>query len=169
MSTLWEQNENNAILIFKKSTFSQKVGSVQSLRRVWLFVTPWTTEHQASLSITNAWSLPKLVSIWLVMPSNHLILCHPFSSCLQSFPESRFFLSVLCIKWPKHWSFSFSISPSKEYSGLTSFRIDWFDLYVVQGTLESFPTPQFKSIKSLVLSFLFCPTLTIHTWLLEKP
>ena len=89
MSTLWEQNENNTILIFKKSTFSQKVSSVQfSLSVVSDSVTPWTAECQASLIITNAWSFLKLMSIWSVMPSNHLILCHPFSSCLRSFPGS---------------------------------------------------------------------------------
>ena len=120
-------------------------------------VTPWTALHQASLSITNSRSLLKLMSIELVTPSNHLILCHPL--LLPSiFPSIRMFSneSVLCIRWPKYWSFSFSISPSNEHSGLISFRIDWFDLFEVQGTLKSLlPALQFKSINSSVLSFLY--------------
>ena len=111
--------------------------SVQSLSRVLLFATPWTAAHQASLSITNSWSLLKLMSIESVMPSNHLILCCPL--LLPSiFPSIRVFSneSVLHIRWPKYWSFSFSISPSNEYTGLISFRIDWFDLLAVQGTLN---------------------------------
>ena len=138
---------------------------VQSLSRVQLFETPWTAAHQASLAITNSWSLLKLTSIKLVMPSNHLILCHPLLLPLI-FPRIRIFSneSVLRIRWPKYWSFSFSISPSNEYSGLISFRMDWLDLLAVQGTLkESSPTPQFKSISSSALSFLHSPTLTsIH-------
>ena len=112
--------------------------SVQSLSCVQLFVTPWTAACQASLSITNSWSLFKLMSIESVMPSNNLILCHPFFSCLQSFPAtgsfqiSQFFSSGL-----KYWSFSFSISPSSEYSGLISFSMDWLGLLAVQGTLKS--------------------------------
>ena len=111
---------------------------VQSLSRVWLFATPWTAAHQASLSITNFWSLLKLMSIESVMPSNHLILCRPL--LLPSvFPSMRVFSneSVLHIRWPEYWSFSFSISPSNEYSGLISFRKDWLDLLGVQGTLKS--------------------------------
>ena len=113
--------------------------SVQSLSCVRLFATPWTTACQASLSITNSWSLLKLMSIQSVMPSNHLILCHPLLLLLSIFPNIRVFSndSVLHIRWPKYWSFSFSISPSNEYSGLISFRIDWLDLLVVQGTLKS--------------------------------
>ena len=113
------------------------ISSVQSLSLVRLFVTPWTAAHQASLSITNSQSLLKLMSIESVIPSNHLILCHPL---LPSSPPSiRVFSneSVLCIRWPKYWSFSFSISPSNEYSGLISFRMDWLDLLAVQGTLKS--------------------------------
>ena len=104
-----------------------------------LFVTPWTAAHQASLSITNSWSLLKLLSIELVMPSNHLILCHLLLLLSSTFPSFRVFSSelVLCIKWPKYWSFSFSVSPSNEYSGLISFRIDWFDLLAVQEALKS--------------------------------
>ena len=106
---------------------------------VWLFVTPWTAARQASLSITNFWSLPKLTSIESVMPSNHLILCCPLLFPSLIFPSIRVFSneSVLHIKWPKYWSFNFSISPSNEYSGLSSFRIDWLDLLGVQGTLKS--------------------------------
>ena len=112
---------------------------VQSLSHVWLFVTPWTAAHQASLSITNSQSLLKLMSIELVMPSNHLIFCHPLLLLPSVFPSIQVFSneSVLCIRWPKYWSFSFSFSLSNEYSGLISFRIDWFDILVVQGTLKS--------------------------------
>ena len=108
-------------------------------------MTPWTTARQASLSITNSRNLPKLMSIELVMLSNHLILCIPFSFQLQSFPAlgSLQIESVLCIMWPKYWSFSFRISPSNAYLWLISFRIACFDL-VPQGTLKSSPTPQFS-------------------------
>ena len=113
------------------------VSSVQSLSRVRLFVTPWTAARQASLSITNSQSLLKLMSIELVMPSNHLIFCYPLLLLPSIFLSIWVFSneSVLCIRWPKYWSFS--ISPSNEYSGLISFRIDWFDLLAVQGTLKS--------------------------------
>ena len=113
--------------------------SVQSLSYVRLFVTPWTEAHQASLSITNSWSLPKLMSIESVMPSKHLILCHPLLLFPSIFSSIRVFSneSVLCIRWPKYWSFSFSISPFNEYPGLISFRIDWLGLLAVQGTLKS--------------------------------
>ena len=113
--------------------------SVLFLSRAWLFVTPWTAAHQASLSITNSWSLLKLVSVKSVMWSNHLILCHPLLLLLSIFPSIRIFPneSVLRFRWPKYWSFSFSISSSNEYSELISFRIDWFDLLAVQGTLKS--------------------------------
>ena len=115
------------------------VSPVQSLSCIWLFATPWTAAHQASLSVTNLQSLLKLMSIELVMPSNHLILCHPLLLLPSIFPSIRVFSceSVLCIRWPKCWSFSFSISPSNEYSGLISFRLDWLDLLAVQGTLKS--------------------------------
>ena len=114
------------------------LSSVQLSCLVQLFVTPWTTAFQASLSITNSQSLLKLMSIESVMPSNHLILCRPFLLPPSIFPSIRVFWneSVLHIRWPKYWSFSFSISPSNEYSGLTSFRMDWLDLLVVQGTLK---------------------------------
>ena len=118
---------------------------VQWLSYMWLFATSWTAACQASLSITNCWSLPKLMSIASVMPSNHLILCGPLLLPLSIFPSIRVFSeSVLCIRWPKDWSFNFSISPFNEYSGLIFFRMDWLDLLAVQGTLKSSPTPQFK-------------------------
>ena len=112
--------------------------SVQSLSRVQLFATPWTTARQASLSITNSQSLPKLMSIESVTPSNHLILCCPLLPP-SIFPSIRVFSSesVLCIRWPKNWSFSFSISPSNKHPGLISFGMDWLDLLAVQGTLKS--------------------------------
>ena len=137
---------------------------VQSLSHVQLFATPWTAPHQASLSFTISQSLLKVISIELVMSSNHLILCHPLLLLPSICPSIRIFSneSVLRIRWPKYWSFSFSISPSNE-SGLITFRMDWLDLLAVQGTLKSSPTPQFKSINSSVLSFLYSPTLTsIH-------
>ena len=108
---------------------SSDIQKVQSLSRVRLFETPWIAARQASLSITNSQSLPKLMSIESVIPFNHLILCHPLLLLPSIFPSIRVFSneSVLHIRWPKHWSFSFSISPSSEYSGLISFRMDWFD------------------------------------------
>ena len=112
---------------------------VQTLSCVQLFATPWTVARQASLSITNSRSLLKLMFIESVMPSNHLILCHPFLLSPSIFPSIRVFSneSALHIRWPKYWSFSFNTSPSNEYSGLISFRMDWLDLFAVQGTLKS--------------------------------
>ena len=144
----------------------QQFSSVQSLSSVRFSVTPWTAAHQVSLSITNFRSPPKLMFIEPVMPSNHLILCRPLLLPPSIFPSIRVFSneSVLRIRWPKYWSFSFSISPSNEYSGLISFRMDWLDILAVQGTLKEFsPTSQLKSIKSLVLRILYGPSLTsIH-------
>ena len=119
--------------------YIHNISSVQLLSHVQLFVTPWTAACQASLSIMNSLSLLKLMSIESVIPSNHLILCHPLLLLPSIFPSIRVFSneSALRIRWPKCWSFSFSISPSSEYSGLISFRIDWFDLLTVQGTLRS--------------------------------
>ena len=113
--------------------------TVQLLSHVWIFVTPWTATSQACLSITNSWSLLKLVSIESLMPSNHLILCHPLLLPPSVFPNIRVFSNepILRIRWPKYWSFSFSIIPSSEYSRLISFRIDWLGLLAVQGTLKS--------------------------------
>ena len=113
--------------------------SVHLLSGVWHFGTPWTVASQASLSISNSQCLLKLLSIESVLPSKHLILCHPFLLSLSIFPSIRIFSneSVLHIRWPKYWSFSFSISPSSEHSGLISSRMDWLDLLAVQGTLKS--------------------------------
>ena len=113
--------------------------SVQLLSCVWLFTTPWTAARQASLSITNSWSLLKLMSIESVMSSNHLILCHPLLLLPSIFPSIQVFSneSTLHIRWPEYWSFSFSVSPSNEHPGLISFRMDWLDLLAVQGTLKS--------------------------------
>ena len=117
----------------------RSLSSAQSLSRVRLYATPWTVACQASLSITSIWSLLKLMSIESVMPSNHLILCRPLLLLPSVFPGIRVFSneSVLCIRWPKYWSFSFSISPSNEHSGLISFKMDWLDLFAVKGTLRS--------------------------------
>ena len=125
--------------LFPFFVFSVQFCSVQSLSRVQLFVTPWTAARQASLSITNSQSLLKLMSIESVMTYNHLIFCPPFLLPPSIFLSIRAFSneSFLCIRWPKYWSFSFSISPSNEYSGLISFRMDWLDLLAVQGTLKS--------------------------------
>ena len=134
------------------------------LSSVQLFATPWTAAHQAFLY--NSRSLLKLTSIKSVILSNHLIICCPLLLLPSIFPSIRVFLNelVLHIRWPNYWSFSFSISPSNEYSGLISFRIDWLDL-AVQRTLKSSPTLQFKSINSLSLRFLSSPTLTsIHNY-----
>ena len=141
--------------------------SVQSLSHVPLFVTPLTAALQASLSITNSRRLLKLMSITLVIPSNHLVFWHPLFLTLPIFPSIRVFSSesVLHIRWPKYWSLSFSISPSSEYSGLISFRMDCLDLLAVQMTQESSPAPQFKSIHSSVLNLLYGPTLTtVHDY-----
>ena len=115
------------------------ISSIQLLSSVWLFATPWTATHQASLSITNSRSLSKLMSIEAVMPSNHLILCHPLLLLLSIFPSIRGFSneSAFRSRWPKYWSFSLNISPSSEHPALISFRMDWLDLLAVQGTLKS--------------------------------
>ena len=154
---------------FRVSVLKSIIISVQFSHSV-VSNTLWPHELQhtrASLSITNSRSLPKLMSVKSVMPSNHLILCRPLLFLPSIFPSIRVFSneSALHIKWPKYWSLSFNISPSNEHPGLISFRMDWLDLLAVQGTLESSPTPQFKSINSSVLSFLYSPTLTsIHAY-----
>ena len=145
----------------------EKFSSVQSLRHVWLFETPWTVACQASLSITNSQSLLKLMPIESVMPSNHLIICRPLLLLSSVFSRIRVFSSesALCIKWPKYWSFSFNISTSNEYSGLISFKIGWFVILDIQWTLKSLLQHQFKSINYLALSFLYSPTLiSIHDY-----
>ena len=146
---------------------STLICSVQLLSRVQLFETPCTAACQASLSITNSWSPPKPMSIESVMPSNHLNLCHPLFLLPSVFPRIRVFSSESALhnRWPKYRSFSFSVSPSSEYSGLISFRTDWFDLLAVQDSQKSSPMPQFESISSLVLSLLYGPTLTsVHDY-----
>ena len=148
--------------IISSTNFTYHFSSVQSLSHVWLFATPWTAASKASLSITNTKSLLKLMSIELVMPSKHLILCCPLLLLPSIFPSIRVFSneSVLHISWPKYWRFSFSICPSNDYSGLISFRLDW-----LRDSQESSPTPQFKSINSSALSFLYSPALTsIHDY-----
>ena len=126
-------------LIYSVLFSSVQFSSVQLFSHVWLFVTPWTTARQASLSIANSWSLFKLMSIESVMPSNHLILCCPLLLVPSIFPCIRVFSNELVphIRWPKYWHFSFGIILSNEYSGLISFRLDWFDLLAVQGILKS--------------------------------
>ena len=136
--------------------------SVQLLSRVRRFATPWTAAHQASLSITNSWSLLKLMSIKSAMPSNHLILCSPLLPPPSIFPSNRIFSneSVLHIRWPKYWSFSFSIRPSNEHSGLISFRMDWLGLLAVQGTLNSFLQHHSSKASILLCSAFFIVQLS---------
>ena len=144
---------------------------VQSLSRVWLFVTPWIAAGQASLSITNSRSLLKLMSIVSVMPSSHLILCHPLLLLPPIPPSIRVFSneSTLRVRWLKYWSFSFSIIPSKEHPGLISFLMDWLDLLAVQGTLKSLLQHHSSKASILQRSTFFIVHSHIHTWLLEKP
>ena len=139
--------------------------SVQLLSHVRLFATPWTAARQASLSVTNSRNLPKLMSIESVMSSNHLIHCHPLLLLPSVFPSIRVLSneSVLCIRWPKYWSFSFSISPSNEYSGLISFRIDWLNLLAVQGTLKSLL--QHHSSKASILCLAFFIVQPSHPYM----
>ena len=140
--------------------------SLQSLSRVQLFVTPWTAAHQTSLSFTISWSLLKFIFIESVLPSSHLILCCPLFLLPSVFPRIRVFSneSALLIRWPKYWRFSFSISPSNEYSDLISFRIDWFDLLTVQGILkDSLTIVQKHQVFNAQLSY--SPTLTsVHDY-----
>ena len=155
-------NYKACIEVKTKVSIKVQFSLVQSLSRVRLSATPWTTARQASLPITKFWSLLKPVPIESVMPSSHLILCRPLLLPPSIFPSIRVFSneSALCIRWPKYWNFTFNISPSNVHPGLISFRMDWLDLLAVQGTQESSLTPQFKSINSLELSFLYSPTLT---------
>ena len=147
------------------ATPTGKFSSVQLLSCVQLFATPWTAARQASLSITNSWSLPKLMSVESVMPSNHLILCCPLLLPPSIFPSIRVFSNelVLRIRWPKFQSLSFSISSSSEHSGLISFRMDWLDLLAVQGTLKSLLQHHSSKASILWLSvFFISPTLTSY-------
>ena len=147
------------------------MSSVQSLSHVQLFATPWTAARQASLSITNSRNSFKLMSIESVMPSNHLILCYPLLLPPSIFPSIRVFSneSVLHIRWPKYWSFSFSISSSNEYSGLISFRMDWLDLLTVQGALKSLLQHHSSKASILWCSAFFMVQLSHPSILLEKP
>ena len=164
-----------AIFISPARTYSytsHSFSSVQLSSHVWLFVTPWTSAHQASLPITNSWSSLKLMSTESVMPSNHLILCHPLLLLPSIFPSIRVFSneSALRIRWPKYWSFSFNNTPSNEHLGLISFRMDWLDLLAIQETLKSLL--QHHSSKASILwhsAFITVQLVHIHTWLLEKP
>ena len=146
------------------------LSSVQSLSHVRLFVTPWTAVCRASLSLTNSRSLLKFMSIKLVMPSKHLILCLPRLLLPSIFPSIRVFSneSVLHIRWPKYWSFSFSISPSNEYSGLISFRICWLALLAVQGTLRVFSNTTVQKHLFFSVQLSLQSNSHIYTWLLEK-
>ena len=177
-------NTSSVMHVFQEQDLEQKLISscyvlntllvlvlVQSLSRVRLFATPWTAARQASLPITNSQSPPKFMSIQLLMPSNHLILCWQLLLWPSIFPSIRVFSneSALRIRWPKYWSFIFSINPSNEHPGLISFRMDWLDLLVVQGTLKSLL--QHHSSKTLILwhSTLFMVQLSHPYMTLEKP
>ena len=144
---------------------------VQLLSCVWLFATMWTSASQASLSFTISQGLLKLMSIESVMPSNHLILCCPLLFLPSIFPSIRVFSneSILHIRGPKYWSFSFSISPSNEYSGLIFLRIDWFDLLAVQGILQSLLEHQIQKHQFFRTQIALWSNCHIHTWLMEKP
>ena len=150
---------------------SAVISSVQSLSRVRLSATPWITARQASLSITNSWSSLRLTSIESVMPSSHLILCRPLLLLPQIPPSIRVFSneSTLFMRWPKYWSFSFSVIPSKEIPGLIYSRMDWLDLLAVQGTLKSLLQHHSSKVWILRHSAFFTVNPHIHTWLLEKP
>ena len=150
---------------------SVQFSSVQLLSRAWLVATPWTEARQAAPSVTNSQSLLNLMSIKLVMPSSHLILCCPLLLLPLIFPSIRIFSneSVLHIRWPKYWSFSFNISPSNEHTGLVSFRMDWLDLLAVQGTLKSLLQHHSSKASILQRSAFFIVQLHIHTWPQEKP
>ena len=145
--------------------------SVQLLSRVWLFVTPWIAARQATLSITNSRSSPKLLSIKLMMPSSHLILCRPLLLLPPIPPSIRVFSneSTLRIRWPKYWSFSFSISPSNEHPGLISFRMDWLDLLAVQGLSRVFSNTTIQKHQFFGAQLSSQSNSHIHTWPLEKP
>ena len=168
----WSQKISRAYSNFICYTGGYLSLSVQfSLSHVWFFVTPWTAVHQASLSITNFRSPHKPMSIESVMPSNHLTLCHPFLLLPPILPSIRVFSneSTLPMRWPKYWSFSFSIITSKEIPGLIPFRMDWLDLLAVEGTLKSLL--KYHSLKASILqrSAFFTVQLSHHTWPQEKP
>ena len=169
-SCLWPQNYVNKAHILIDALGVQ-FSSVQSLSRVRLFATPWAAAQQASLSNTNSQSQPKLMSIELVMPSNHLILCFPLLLLPSIFPSIRVFSneSTLRMRWSKYWAFSFNIRPLSEHPGLISFRMDWLDPFAVQGTLKSLLQHHTSKPSILQHSAFFIVQLSHHTWLLEKP
>ena len=152
-------------------TMENSISSVQMLNHVQLFATPWITARQVSLSITNFQSSHKLMSIESVMPSSHFILCRPLLLLPPIPPSIRVFSneSTLHMRWPKYWSFSFSISPSNEYPELISFRVDWLDLLAVQGTLKSLLQHYSSKHQLFGVQLSSQSNFHIHTWLLEKP
>ena len=155
----------------QKTLIFFQFSSVQSLSHVQLFATPWIAAHQASLSITNSWSSLRLMSIEPVMPASHLILCHPLFLLPLIPPSIRVFSneSTLRIRWPKYWSFSFSISPFKEIPGLIFFRMDWLDLLAVQGTLKSLLQYTVQNHQFFGAQLSSQSNSHIHTWPQEKP
>ena len=163
--------ENKFIYFLIEDNCFTEFCSVQSVSHAQLFATPWTAVCQASLSMTNNWSLLKLMSIESVMPSNHLILCYPLLLKPAIFPSIRIFSneSVLHIRWPKYWNFSFCINPSDEYSWLISFRMHLLDLLAVQETLKRLLRHHSSNASILRHSAFFIVQLSHHTWLLEKP
>ena len=166
-NTLW----SSSVYLWSARLISVQFSSVQSLSCVRLFVTPWVTARQASLSITNSQSSLRFTFTESVMPSSHLILCRPLLLLSPILPSIKVFSneSTLRIRWPKYWSFSFSISPSKEHPGLVSFRMDRLDLHAVQGTLKSL-LQHHNSKASIFGTQLSSQSIShIHTWLLEKP
>ena len=164
-SVMLNQFNLNFLYIKTEVVIVQLPGCVQ------LFVTPWTAVHQASLSFTISWSLCKLMFTESVMPSNHLILCHPFPLLPSVFPNIRVISSepAVHVRWPQYWSFSFGTSPSSGYSGLISFRINWFDLCCPRDSQESSLASQFRSISSSALSLLCGPALTSIPDYWKKP
>ena len=161
----------NTVISISLSAYSVQFSSVQSLSGVWLLATPWTAARQASLSITNSWSSPKLMCIELVMPSSHLILCHPLLLLPPILPSIRVFSneSTRRMTWPKYWSFSIGISPSNEHPGLISFWMDWLDLLAVQGLSRVFSNTTVQKHQFFSAQLSLWSNSHIHTWLLEKP
>ena len=168
---VFQKSVGRSVMKWNMNLVHYQFSSVQLLSRVELFVTPWITARQASLSITNSWSSLKLMSIESMMPSSHLILCRPLLLLPPIPPSIRIFSneSTLHMRWPKYWSFSFSISPSKEHPGLISFRMDWLDLLAVQGTLKSLLQQHSSKASILRRSAFFTVQLSHPTWPLEKP
>ena len=164
---LREKLEQLIVTMYEGLQFS----SVKSLSRVRLFVTPWIAARQASLFITNSWSSLRLTSIESMMPSSHLILCHPLLFLPLIPPSVRVFSneSALRMRWPKYWSFSFSICPSNEHPGLISFRMDWLDLLAVRGPLKSLSNTIVQKHQFFGAQLSSQSNSHIHTWLLEKP